>query len=69
MIRDQEALATLLGSVRRFVRERCVPNEARVDAEDAIPAEIENEMKRLGYFAWSIPEEYGGLGLTREELV
>lgn len=69
MIRDQEALTALLGSVRRFVRERCVPNETRVDAEDAIPAEIENEMKRLGYFAWSIPEEYGGLGLTSEELV
>ncbi len=69
MIRDQNALAMLLGSVRRFVRERCVPSEARVDAEDAIPPEIENEMKQLGYFAWSIPEEYGGLGLTSEELV
>jgi acyl-CoA dehydrogenase len=69
MIRDQEALAILLGSVRRFVRERCVPNEARVDAEDAIPSEIEEEMKQLGYFGWSIPEEYGGLGLTTEELV
>jgi acyl-CoA dehydrogenase len=69
MIRDQETLNILLDSVRRFVRERCVPNEARVDAEDAIPPEIEEEMKRLGYFGWSIPEEYGGLGLTSEELV
>jgi acyl-CoA dehydrogenase len=69
MIRDQKALAILLDSVRRFVRERCVPNEARVDAEDAIPPEIEEEMKQLGYFGWSIPEEYGGLGLTTEELV
>ena len=69
MIRDQEALNILLDSVRRFVRERCVPNEARVDAEDAIPPEIEQEMKQLGYFGWSIPEDYGGLGLTTEELV
>ena len=69
MIRDQEALNILLDSVRRFVRERCVPNEARVDAEDAIPPEIEQEMKQLGYFGWSIPEEFGGLGLTTEELV
>lgn len=69
MIRDQETLTILLDSVRRFVRERCVPNEARVDAEDAFPPEIEDEMKRLGYFGWSIPEEYGGLGLTTEELV
>jgi acyl-CoA dehydrogenase len=69
VIRDQEALSILLASVRRFVRERCVPNEARVDAEDAIPPEIEQEMKQLGYFGWSIPEEYGGLGLSTEELV
>ena len=69
MIRDQQTLAILLDSVRRFVRERCIPNEARVDAEDAIPPEIEREMKQLGYFGWSIPEEYGGLGLTTEELV
>ena len=69
MIRDQQTLAILLDSVRRFVRERCIPNEARVDAEDAIPPEIEREMKQLGYFGWSIPEEYGGLGLTSEELV
>jgi acyl-CoA dehydrogenase len=69
VIRDQEALNIFLDGVRRFVRERCIPNEARVDAEDAIPPEIEDEMKRLGYFGWSIPEEYGGLGLTTEELV
>jgi acyl-CoA dehydrogenase len=69
MIRDAETLAILLESVRRYVRERCVPNEARVDAEDAFPPEIEEEMKQLGYFGWSIPEEYGGLGLTSEELV
>jgi len=64
VIRDQQTLAILLDSVRRFVRERCIPNEARVDAEDAIPPEIEQEMKQLGYFGWSIPEEYGGLDLT-----
>ena len=69
MIRDQETLNILLASVRRFVRERCVPNEARMDAEDAVPPEIEAEMKQLGYFGWSIPEEYGGLGLSTEELV
>src|SRR5690606_21722088 len=26
-------------------------------------------MKRRGYFGWSIPEEFGGAGLTTEELV
>ena len=69
MIRDQETFNIVLDSVRRFVRERCIPNEARVDFEDAFPPEIEAEMKQLGYFGWSIPEEYGGFGFTSEELV
>ena len=33
-----------------------------------MPEEIVAEMRRLGFFGWSIPEEYGGAGLTTEEL-
>ena len=68
MIRDEKDLANLLESVRRFVREVAIPNEERVERENAIPAEIVAQMRRLGLFAWSIPEEYGGAGLTTEEL-
>ena len=67
MIRDTARLNALLETVRRFVREIAIPNEARV-AEDAVPEEIVAEMRRLGLFGWSIPEEYGGAGLTTEEL-
>jgi len=67
MIRDQETLNQLLDTISRFVRERLVPNEERVAEEDAIPADILQEMKDLGLFGLSIPEEYGGLGLTMEE--
>jgi Acyl-CoA dehydrogenases len=69
MIRDQETLNQLLDTISRFVRERLVPNEERVAEEDAIPADILQEMKDLGLFGLSIPEEYGGLGLTMEEEV
>ncbi|HEX5514603.1 MAG TPA: acyl-CoA dehydrogenase family protein [Gammaproteobacteria bacterium] len=69
MIRDQETLNQLLDTVSRFVRERLVPAEERVAEEDAIPADILQEMKDLGLFGLSIPEEYGGLGLTMEEEV
>ena len=69
MIRDQETLTQLLDTVSRFVRERLVPNEERIAEDDAIPAEIVAEMKELGLFGLSIPEEYGGLGLTMEEEV
>ena len=69
MIRDQETLNQLLDTLSRFVRERLVPNEERIAEDDAIPAEIVAEMKELGLFGLSIPEEYGGLGLTMEEEV
>lgn len=69
MIRDQETLNQLLDTISRFVRERLVPAEERVAEADAIPADILQEMKDLGLFGLSIPEEYGGLGLTMEEEV
>ena len=69
LIRDPEILAALRTSLARFVRERLVPNEAIVAETDAIPPAIIEEMKALGLFGLSIPEEYGGLGLTMEEEV
>ena len=69
MIRDPETLNLLLDSLRRFVRERLVPNEALVAETDKVPDAIANEMKELGLFGLTIPEAYGGLGLTMEEEV
>ncbi len=69
MIRDQEILDLLLDTVSRFVRERLVPAEHEVAETDTIPADIVAEMKDLGLFGLTIPEEYGGLGLTMEEEV
>lgn len=67
MIRDPELLNQLLDTISRFVRERLIPNEARLAEDDAVPAELLAEMKEMGLFGLSIPEEYGGLGLTMEE--
>lgn len=67
MIRDPETLEVLLESISRFVRERLVPNEAVLAETDTVPADIVADMKALGLFGLSIPEEYGGLGLTMEE--
>jgi len=69
MIRDSESLAALVDTVRRFVTERLVPLEAQVDETDRIPDELVEEMRELGLFGLSVPEEYGGLGLTMEEEV
>jgi acyl-CoA dehydrogenase len=67
MIRDAETLEALLDSIRRFVREELVPAEHQVDETDEIPPRIVEGMKDLGLCGMTIPEEYGGLGLTTEE--
>jgi acyl-CoA dehydrogenase len=64
---DTETFSLLRETVRRFVDERLIPNEDRVEEEDAVPAEIIEEMKDLGLFGLTVPEEYGGLGLTSSE--
>ena len=67
MIRDPESFKLLLDTIERFVRERLIPREAEVAETDAIPADILDEMRRMGLFGLTIPEPYGGLGLTMEE--
>ena len=69
MALDQETFSLLKESVRRFVQERLVPNEDRVEHDDEVPAELIAEMKELGLFGLSIPEEYGGIGLSMSEEV
>jgi acyl-CoA dehydrogenase len=68
MIRDPQRQDRLLADIRRFVRDVAIPNEDRVEREDAIPGEVVAAMRRLGSYGWSIPEAYGGAGLTTEEL-
>ncbi|UEM01331.1 acyl-CoA dehydrogenase family protein [Skermanella rosea] len=69
MALDQDTLSQLIDTVGRFVRERLVPNEERIAEEDSIPADIVTEMRELGLFGLSVPEEYGGLGLNMTEEV
>jgi acyl-CoA dehydrogenase len=64
---DSGTLDQLLDTLERFVRNRLVPLEAQVADEDRIPADVIDEMKALGLFGMTIPEEYGGLGMNTEE--
>ena len=67
MIRDPDTMNSLLDTVSRFVRERLVPAEHIVSDTDEIPAGIVADMKAMGLFGLTVPEEYGGLGVTMEE--
>lgn len=69
MIRDPVSHRLLLDSVERFVRERLIPAEQEVAESDQIPAQIVDEMRAIGLFGLTVPEEYGGFGLTMEEEV
>lgn len=64
MALDQESFSILKSSVQRFVAERLVPAENDVEEQDEVPADIIADMKELGLFGISIPEEHGGIGLS-----
>ncbi len=67
MALDAETREQLLDTVRRFVRDRLRPVEAKVSEDDAVPQTLIDEMKAMGLFGLSIPAEYGGLELSMEE--
>ena len=66
---DTDTLNQLILTVRKFVQERLIPLENEVEEKDELPDFIVKEMQELGLFGLSIPEEYGGLGLTMSEEV
>lgn len=61
---DAETFTLLKDGVERFVKERLVPAENYVEDNDEVPDSIIEEMKEIGLFGISIPEEYGGIGLS-----
>lgn len=69
MIRDQDTLDFLVTTVGRFVDEVLIPHENEVAETDEIPETVIAAMRELGLFGLTIPEEFGGLGVTMEEEV
>ncbi|EKG39967.1 Butyryl-CoA dehydrogenase [Pseudomonas syringae pv. avellanae str. ISPaVe013] len=69
MIRDTETLQILLDSLRQFVGEVLIPRENEVADTDTIPQDIVEQMQAMGLFGLTLPEEFGGLGVTMEEEV
>ncbi len=57
---EQRAICEM---VRQFVDEQIIPSAERYDHEDSFPEPIVEQMKELGLFGVTIPEEYGGMGL------
>jgi acyl-CoA dehydrogenase len=66
---DSDVLRSMVEETRRFVRQDLIPAEEWVEEHDDIPAPLVQKMKDLGYFGMTIPEQYGGLGLSMFEEV
>jgi acyl-CoA dehydrogenase len=66
---DSDVLRSMVEETRRFVRQDLIPAEEWVEEHDDIPAPLIRKMKDLGYFGMTIPEQYGGLGLSMFEEV
>lgn len=64
---DDSELRSVLSTVRDFVRERVVPAELQIEADDAFPQDIIDESAQMGLYGWAIPEEFGGLGMNAEQ--
>ena len=64
MALDEETLSQFLDTLGKFIDRRLRPLESQVGTEDKIPDEVIVEMKELGLFGLTIPEEYGGIGLA-----
>src|ERR1700727_1125881 len=60
MTDEQRAICEM---VRQFADEQIIPNAAHYDAEDEFPEPIVEQMRELGLFGVTIPEEYDGMGL------
>ena len=57
---EQKAITEM---VRQFADNEIIPVAEEYDHEDKFPEPIVEQMKELGLFGVTIPEEYGGMGL------
>ena len=64
---DETTMTNLIDVVRKYVHERLIPLEPKISEEDKIPEEVVQEMRDLGLFGLTIPQEYGGIGLNTEQ--
>jgi alkylation response protein AidB-like acyl-CoA dehydrogenase len=60
---DPAVREELVSTVRRFIAREVVPVASEMEHADEYPEQIVAQMRDLGLFGVTIPEEYGGLGL------
>lgn len=61
---DPEIFEQFIEQLHRYVRERMIPAEREIIETDLIPPEILDEMREMGLFGITMPEEFGGAGMN-----
>ncbi|MXO91596.1 acyl-CoA dehydrogenase family protein [Pontixanthobacter aquaemixtae] len=61
---DPEVFTQFIEQLERYVRERLIPAEEEVLANDSIPEPLVDEMREMGLFGLTTPEEFGGSGMN-----
>ena len=61
---DPEIFDQFIDQLQRYVRDRLVPAEREVIETDRVPEAILAEMRDMGLFGLTIPEEFGGSGMN-----
>jgi acyl-CoA dehydrogenase len=66
---DAAAFEAYLEGIRRLVAERLIPAEPLLEGQETLPEDLTQRLREAGLFGISIPEEYGGAGLSMEQQV
>ncbi|WP_042264239.1 acyl-CoA dehydrogenase family protein [Paraburkholderia heleia] len=73
MIQTDNEVSMIRETARRFVRNRLVPLEQQIEADDDVSmellAQLRSEVAALGLYGFNLPESIGGPGLSAEAKV
>jgi acyl-CoA dehydrogenase len=66
---DRETFDAFIDQLQRYVRERLIPAEKAILETDLIPDAILTEMRDMGLFGLTMPEEYGGSAMNVSQYI
>lgn len=61
---SDDDFAQILAQTRDFVRTTVLPREREILDNDRVPDDLRQQAKDMGLFGYTIPQEWGGLGLN-----
>jgi acyl-CoA dehydrogenase len=66
---DHDTFDAFIDQLQRYVRERLIPAEKAIIETDLIPDAILTEMREMGLFGLTMPEEYGGSAMNVSQYI